>query len=444
MNKKETKPETLRQAHELISRKSIALQFATWDFLLMLVLFSTVTLITHWSWLSGSETWETLPMHLGCEYYNVAKAVYEGRGFSDPFGDATGPTGWVSPVIPFTMASGLALFGGSKEWLTLAVLGLQIGMLAFTATACLIEARSQRNAGLMLVAISMVAFTKFPWLFMVTHDSVFHMFLMDLVILGLWFFATPPITLRIRIAWGVVGGITALSSPILGLTWAVATAWRWGPKNWRAIAVAAAVSMAVTTPWIAWQSVRLGKVVLIKSNAGFEIYQSQFLLQHGLCDEESTLSHPIAPNSAEGQLYRRLGESDFLAERERMGLESICQDPSGYLYKCGNRLLAVTIKLHCYSPSFENTIYFKLCQVFAALPFLGFLILVATRSSSAPPWACPAICCSVVYILPYVLVSYYERYGVALTLPQILFTYWFLLRICRCSFNLLANQTARC
>src|SRR3954454_25342760 len=36
-------------------------------------------------------------LNLGAEYFNVARALADGRGFSDPFGEPTGPTAWVSP-----------------------------------------------------------------------------------------------------------------------------------------------------------------------------------------------------------------------------------------------------------------------------------------------------------------------------------------------------------
>ena len=39
--------------------------------------------------------------HLGGEYYNIAKAIVAGKGFSDPFNGATGPTAWMPPLYPF-------------------------------------------------------------------------------------------------------------------------------------------------------------------------------------------------------------------------------------------------------------------------------------------------------------------------------------------------------
>src|SRR5579871_4832196 len=36
--------------------------------------------------------------HLGAENWEIAKAIYAGRGYADPFREPTGPTAWMSPA----------------------------------------------------------------------------------------------------------------------------------------------------------------------------------------------------------------------------------------------------------------------------------------------------------------------------------------------------------
>ncbi|HEY4105589.1 MAG TPA: hypothetical protein VGM44_16940, partial [Polyangiaceae bacterium] len=43
--------------------------------------------------------------HLGGEYYNIAAALAEGRGYSDPFGALDGPTAWMPPAFTFLLAA---------------------------------------------------------------------------------------------------------------------------------------------------------------------------------------------------------------------------------------------------------------------------------------------------------------------------------------------------
>src|SRR5690348_4535505 len=44
-----------------------------------------------------AATWH---QHLGGEYFNIAQAIVDGRGFADPFGERTGPTAWMPPLFP--------------------------------------------------------------------------------------------------------------------------------------------------------------------------------------------------------------------------------------------------------------------------------------------------------------------------------------------------------
>jgi hypothetical protein len=60
---------------------------------------------------------------------NVAAALAQGRGFSDPFDGGTGATAWVSPLPAFIEAGVFALLGvktaaSAVAMLLLAVLGL--------------------------------------------------------------------------------------------------------------------------------------------------------------------------------------------------------------------------------------------------------------------------------------------------------------------------------
>ena len=60
---------------------------------------------------------------------NVAAAVLQGRGFSDPFDGGTGATAWVSPLPVWVEAAVFLAFGvktaaSAKALLVLSVLGL--------------------------------------------------------------------------------------------------------------------------------------------------------------------------------------------------------------------------------------------------------------------------------------------------------------------------------
>ena len=52
--------------------------------------------------------------HLGGEYFKIAEALVDGRGYADPFGTPTGPTAWMPPPLVLFQAALLLHFDGDK------------------------------------------------------------------------------------------------------------------------------------------------------------------------------------------------------------------------------------------------------------------------------------------------------------------------------------------
>jgi hypothetical protein len=408
------------------------------DFLLFACLFALVTIYANWMFFTGDESLaafippfnpqhnRSMQTHLGYEYLNLANAVYEGRGFSDPFEDSTGPSSWAPPLLVYLMAAVLCLTEGSVESLATVFFGGQILVLALVATIALSAGRNLGNPWASLLSIAIVMTVNFKWLFQITHDSVFQMFWVSLTVAGLWYWKTPPDRVGFTIGWGIIGGWAALAGPAAGFAWAVGTTLVWGLKQWKSVLIAAATSMFVVAPWVTYQYQRLGKFMPIKSNSAFELYQSQVVLPDGLIFEEVFRLHPASANSEEGQRYREIGEIAYLEEKKIQGWNAIVADPNSYIRKTTNRLLAASVWLNCETKVEKEATLFGVARFFAIFPFLGLLAL-AYRVPHYKPWVLPAIVCYAAYLMPYVLVSYYERYGVAVTLPRILLTTWFLI-----------------
>ena len=66
------------------------------------------------------------------------------------------------------------------------------------------------------------------------------------------------------------------------------------------------------------------------------------------------------------------------------------------------------------------------CAVAFILPIFGLMIGLLGGQHKKERWALPIICCYIAFLAPYIVVSYYERYGVAVSLARMLFTFWFL------------------
>ena len=408
------------------------------DFLIFTCIFALVTVYANWMFFTGDSGLAGLippfvpfynnngQTHLGGEYFSLANAVYEGRGFSDPFGDPTGPSGWSPPILVFGMAAILFLVGGSKIALTTVFLFGQVPVLAFTATASLHLGSRLKNAWAGLLATAIVMMVNFKWIFQVTHDSVFQMFWVNVIVIGLWRFNRPPKRISHIIAWGAVGGLCALAGPAAGLTWAVGTSVTWGVKNWKSIAIVAVTSVFVVSPWVGYQGIRLGKFTPIKSNAAFELYQAQCVLPDGLLTERAYPLHPYHAQSDEGERYREIGEVAYLEEKKDEALKSISDNPGSYLRKTANRFLATTLLLNSETDHERETWCFLFAQFLVPFPFLGLICLIFKPPANSK-WVLPAVACFIAYLLPYIFISYYERYGIGVTLPRILLTMHFLI-----------------
>ena len=164
----------------------------------------------------------------------------------------------------------------------------------------------------------------------------------------------------------------------------------------------------------------------IKSNASFELYQSQFVLENGLVNQVSYPLHPYHSRTVEGRRYREIGERAYLAEKKTQAWDSISKEPIVFCEKVASRFIAATLWLHSDVRIFREHPHFIWFQLIGMLPFIGLLGIILLADHQRDPWIKPAICCYAFYLLPYILVSYYERYGVAVTLPRILFTFWLL------------------
>lgn len=63
--------------------------------------------------------------HLGAEYFNIASALANGRGYADPFRVPTGPTAWMPPALPTLQAALLWGCEGDRAVVTTLIVLLQ-------------------------------------------------------------------------------------------------------------------------------------------------------------------------------------------------------------------------------------------------------------------------------------------------------------------------------
>ena len=90
--------------------------------------------------------------HLGAEYFEIASALVNGRGYADPFRTESGPTAWMPPLLPLYTAGILILNDGDK------IAGLAWGAHSFVA------AMRERRLRPLLIACLAAAAVMSPWI----------------------------------------------------------------------------------------------------------------------------------------------------------------------------------------------------------------------------------------------------------------------------------------
>ncbi len=372
---------------------------------------------------SDSSKFDYLPpdniRHLGAESYSIAKSILDGDGFSSPFRDPSGPTVWVPPVLPGLLT--LALRFSNESRIATAYV-FHIVTIATAVLSVWLQVSVARDLKLPLLgylAVLCGLIIHFFFFFQQTHD----VFLVTLCLSGIW---VGVVTLwkrsnRQRIGlWGLFGGFVFLSSPVAGGVWLAMTLLlsvrslaplAGSPVPVSQIATAIAICTVTIFPWMLRSRLVLGRWVPIKSNAGFELWQSQFMDDDGVLDHKTLIQHPYTYPNRLREDYIRQGESRFIKQKQQTAIASIVRDPGEFGARVWRRFLAST--LHFQPQRADRTLPDWVLHVrilcFAA-PFIawGVLAVIGTPFRHAPIWA--AFLMYPLYLLPYVTISVYDRY----------------------------------
>ena len=354
--------------------------------------------------------------HLGAEYINIATALYQGEGFANPFVRKTGPTAWMPPVLPAVLAGLLWLADGDRDIVMAAVIFLQVFVLIGTGVLILLLARrtTRRVGPLAALAVFVIwLLCDFRLWFQTTHDGWIVLLVLDLLLAGLCW-GRPLRRWSTAAGWGVLGGLCMLTTPIAILVWGgmtLAVAVR--ERAWTRL-VAAGLAVAVTlAPWTVRNYLVLGRVIPVKSNLAYELYQSQCLQPDGLLQNATFAgNHPYGRDRREGQEYDRLGEAAFLDRKREQFIEAVRANPSEFLDRAVDRFLGTTL---WYIPAdrlseAKRPWALGLTRLAFPVPFLGLLVLLSTafrQRLCGAQWS--AVGVYLLYLLPYIAASYYER-----------------------------------
>jgi hypothetical protein len=369
--------------------------------------------------------------HLGAEYLNIAKAMVNGEGFASPFGRSSGPTAWMPPVLPAILAILLWACNGNLDAVMAVMIFLQTCVLIGTGVLVVAVARQttgRLGAWITAVIFFLAVLCDFHAHFQFTHDCWLVMMAVDVLIAGVCWL--KPLRRKwLAAGWGVFGGFCALINPLVAFVWGLwsgLVAFR--ERAWSRLALAVLAAGVILLPWTIRNYVVFGKVIPVKSNLAYELYQSQCLQPDGLIQRNTFSHHPFRVGSKEGEEYRALGEIAFLERKSEQFWEAVCSDPVEFLDRAANRFLGATVWYVAFDRDNEprqRPWTYLAARLTHPLPFLGFLVLIfLSLWKPLHPMLWSVIGIYGLYLLPYAVVSYYDRYAFPLLGVKVLLVIW--------------------
>jgi hypothetical protein len=359
--------------------------------------------------------------HLGGEYFNIARALVDGRGFADPFGEATGPTAWMPPLYPALLAALLAM---TRSRLVVAAIILGLTHASFTVIGVTVYSIARRYARrappILVVALLALWLTAFNiWIFMITQDVWILALAVNGILLLLYRYYEYG---EAKIwAWTVVGGALLLLSPSLSVSWMALLGFlALRDKQWRKWGTILAMVVAIGAPWTIRNAVVFHHFVPTKSNLFYDAYLANVIDEDGVYDRTVLLRHPYS-NALPRFEYARLGEFEFNRHYGHLTYDYLRHRASSVLKKVANRAAAATVYYRPITID-ERGGELMLSRIVYCLPVLAFVILGLLSSRYRKLVDAFCLFCAM-YLGPYVLIAFYARYWLVLTPIFLLVTF---------------------
>jgi hypothetical protein len=387
-------------------------KLAAWSIVIMCSIYGALPYAAqHWcapGWFPPYGTgFATEHGTLGGEYFNIAMALVCGRGYSDPFFVESGPTAWMPPLLPTIDAVVFTFSSDNREGVVWFSLIAQILVLGWVTGDIIDRMGDTRSRIVTLLCIAVVLAGNFYHLFQITHDG----WLLLLLAHGCVRMLLQPASLSTTtgvLRWGVWGGLCSLASPPLCLAWLVAS---WNVRHVlavRGVAIALGIALAMQAPWLVRNAVVFHRFVPVKSNGWFELEQSLSDFD-GVLDLTTFANHPIASEAAK-QRYLEKGEMAFLDERKAaIWKREPGELTSRWLRHVWNRAVAAFLWKMPINERFSAPWFVTVSRALFAAPFLvgSIAFLLGWRPS---PELRNVGWFALVYLTPYLAISFYDRY----------------------------------
>jgi len=270
----------------------------------------------------------------GYETGRIARSLVAGKGFSSPLFAETGPTAWMTPVYPAIVAAVFAIFGVYTKTSALALLSFNALTSAVTAIPIFLFAR--RSFGERTARWSAWTWTFFPYGIYFPVERIWETWLATLLLSVLFWLSLELEDEKpfwFWVLYGLVWGVEALTSPsavaalpFLGV-WICYRRYKSGRRWFVPNVVAAAVCLAVITPWFVRNYQVFHKFIPFRDNMGL-------VLRLGTGNNGYWGAYELGPwhNDAEWAEFQRDGELAYMNTKKQQAITTIKANPGLYAW----------------------------------------------------------------------------------------------------------------
>ena len=307
---------------------------------------AAIALLLRVSWIVIAHTYKFKTsdnnFSFGWEMGRIGASLAAGHGFSSPFGPATGPTAWEPPLYPYLTAGVFLIFGICSKASAFVLLTMNSIFSALTCLPIFLVAR--RMFSEKVAAGSAWAWTLLPNVIFWCTRAIWETSLAALLLTTIFWLA---LTLEDRDGWipwiqfGLLWGITALSSTSLLSFLPAAGLWAWyrrakcGKGSLGGVVLASVIFFACIAPWLVRNYQTFGKFIFIRDNFGAELR----LGNGNGADGTLMLYLDATHNPYAMRQFQAMGELPYIAMRKQQALDYIRADYGRFAGLCVRRFL---------------------------------------------------------------------------------------------------------
>jgi 4-amino-4-deoxy-L-arabinose transferase-like glycosyltransferase len=266
----------------------------------------------------------------GWEMGRIARSIAHSEGFSNPYGDHTGPSAWEPPLYPYFMAGVFKIFGVysyASAWVILTFNSL------LSALTCIpIYLIANRVFGDRIALWSARTWALLPWFWYWSVHWLWDTTFTPLVLSMIFLIALELQEWRgIRgwILFGALWGVGALANPAMLAFLPFCGLWIWrqrfkhGLPSLGGVVLSSLIFFAVLSPWLIRNYEAFGRFVFVRDDFGFEFRLGNWKSADGM------LMAYLQPsqNKLEFEKFQRMGEVAYAADCKRLAFDWIRQNP---------------------------------------------------------------------------------------------------------------------